>query len=143
MSNEINRELIAHDFKTAADGKMEADQIEAVTSALQSFTNQYGAKGNIVSFVFYQQFRVYLDNGKEFEGHAGGVSTPGAGACFGHVYTDDIDRLYRDTVSFEYQSTPVYLSVLFFDAHSNLLGHFQAGAVSVVTGIGGGKGSWS
>ena len=61
----------------------------------------------------------------------------------GDVYTNDLERLYSDTVSFEFQATPVYTSLLFFDKHSNLLGHFQAGSVSIVTGIGGGSGSWT
>ena len=30
-----------------------------------------------------------------------------------------------------------------FDGSSNLLGHFQSGAVTTVLGIGGGTGSWS
>ena len=55
----------------------------------------------------------------------------------------ELERLYRDTDSFEVNVTPVYTSVLFFDKSSRLLGHDQAGAVSTPTGgIGGGKGSW-
>jgi hypothetical protein len=57
------------------------------------------------------------------------------------VYTDDLQRLYRETTRFEFQGTPVYLSILFFN-DNNLLGHFQAGAISTVTGIGGGGGNW-
>lgn len=96
----------------------------------------------MASLIFYLKFQVNITNGKTFDGHAGGASSPGGGALFGHVYTDDLDRLYRDTVSFEFQATPVYLSILYFDSHSKLLGHFQSGAVSIVTGIGGGKGKW-
>lgn len=140
---EINRELIAHDFQSAAHGAMSEQQIEQVAHGLTTSSGRYPAKGNIVSLVFYQEIHVYVDGGKNFDGKAGGLSSPGSGALFGDLYTDDINRLYRDTVSFEYQSTPVYFSVLFFDGNSNLLGHFQAGAVSIVTGIGGGSGSWS
>jgi Rhodococcus equi virulence-associated protein len=86
---------------------------------------------------------VNVTKGKSFNGNAGGVSSPGGGALFGDVYTDNIDNLYANTVSFEFQVTPVYLSILFFDGNSNLLGHFQSGAVSIVTGIGGGTGHWS
>jgi hypothetical protein len=65
------------------------------------------------------------------------------GALFGDVYTDHLPNLYANTVSFEFQGTNVYLSILFFDGNSNLLGNFQARAVSTVTGIGGGSGHWS
>ena len=52
-------------------------------------------------------------------------------------------NLYANTVCFEFQGTPVFFSILFFDSSSNLLGHFEAGAVSTVIGAGGGKGHWS
>jgi Rhodococcus equi virulence-associated protein len=55
------------------------------------------------------------------------------------VYTDNLPPLYANTVSFEFQSTPAYVSVLFSDGNSNLLGHLQSGAVSIVTGIDGGS----
>tara|TARA_R110002020_G_scaffold187119_6_gene385263 strand:+ start:2067 stop:2504 length:438 start_codon:yes stop_codon:yes gene_type:complete len=138
----IDRKLIAHDFRVAMDNKLEPEQIDGVAEALMSSTKSYPATGSVASLIFYLKFQVNITDGKSFNGHAGGASSPGGGALFGDVYTDDLDRLYRDTVSFEFQATPVYLSVLFFDSHSKLLGHFQSGAVSIVTGIGGGKGSW-
>ena len=55
----------------------------------------------------------------------------------------DLEKLYRDTVSFEFNATSVYTSLVFFDSNHNVLGHFQAGAVSTVNGVGGGKGEWS
>lgn len=74
---------------------------------------------------------------------AAAVVLPGAQALIGDLYTSDLERLYRDTDSFQFTVTPVYTSVLFFDKSSRLLGHFQAGAVSTPTGgIGGGEGSW-
>ncbi|MCG6658011.1 VapA/VapB family virulence-associated protein [Halomonas campisalis] len=141
--HDIDKQLIAHDFRVAMHGKLEPEQIDDAVEALVTSEKAYGATGSVASLIFYLQFQVNITDGKTFDGHAGGASSPGGGALFGHVYTNDLDRLYRDTVSFEFQSTPVYLSVLFFDRHSKLLGHFQSGAVSIVTGIGGGKGSWS
>ncbi len=140
----ISKEIIAHDFAVAAHGKLEPEQIDATVSALTATTTAYPANGSVASMIFYLKFQVTVKNGgKTFDGNAGGVSSPGGGALFGDVYTDDINRLYRDTVKFEFQGTPVYLSILFFDKSNHLLGHFQAGAVSTVLGIGGGKGSWS
>lgn len=141
----ISREMIARDFKAAMSGKLEKEKIDAVAASLAAPMTSYPANGSVASLIFYLKFQVVVKGtgGKTFDGHAGGVSTPGGGALIGDVYTDDINRLYRDTVSFEFQATPVYTSLLFFDSNSNLLGHFQAGAVSIVSGIGGGSGKWS
>ncbi|MEQ8910136.1 MAG: VapA/VapB family virulence-associated protein [Vicingaceae bacterium] len=146
MSKEkaIKPELLAHDLRNTLGDNVEPKKMEAMMAELESEgMDAYPAKGNIVSLVFYTKIQVYLDQGgPSFEGHAGGVNTPGAGATFGHVYTKDLDRLRRDTGSFTYTSTPVYFAVYFFDRDQNLLGSFQAGAVSIVTGTGGGSGSW-
>jgi hypothetical protein len=135
---------VARDFKKAMEGKLDNASINSVTeSLLAPSTPSYPATGSVASFIFYLQFVIEIKNGKRFDGKAGGLSTPGGGALYGDVYTDDLERLYRDTVSFEFQGTPVYLSILFFDGNSNLLGHFQGGALSTVTGVGGGSGRWS
>jgi hypothetical protein len=65
--------------------------------------------------IFYLKFQVNITGGESFNGNAGGLSTPGGGALFGDVYTDNLPNLYANTVSFEFQGTPVYLSILFFD----------------------------
>jgi Rhodococcus equi virulence-associated protein len=139
----VSKEILAHDFMVAAHGKMEPEQITATMSAIANHSGKFSATGNVISAIFYLEFRVFVSGGKNFFGRGGGLSFPGAGQLLGDVYTDDLDRLYRDTVSFQFNATPVYLSILFFDNQTNLLGHYQAGAVSIVTGIGGGTGSWS
>jgi Rhodococcus equi virulence-associated protein len=53
----------------------------------------------------------------------------------------DVAGWLNATVPF--QALPGYTSLLFFDSSSNLLGHFQGGAISTVSGIGGGSGSWA
>ncbi|OUE40933.1 MULTISPECIES: VapA/VapB family virulence-associated protein [Halomonadaceae] len=139
----IDKQLIAHDFRVAMHGKLEPEKIDDVAQTLVASETAYPANGSVASLIFYLKFQVNITNGgKTFDGNAGGASSPGGGALFGHVYTNDLERLYRDTVSFEFQGTPVYLSILFFDSHSKLLGHFQSGAVSTVIGVGGGKGKW-
>jgi len=136
--------LVAHDFRTAMHGKVADADLDQVVNDLMTTTASYPATGSVASFIFYLKFQVQVKNGgKTFNGNAGGLSSPGGGALIGDVYTDDINALYANTVSFEFQGTPVYLSMLFFDNKSKLLGHFQAGAVSTVLGFGGGKGSWS
>jgi hypothetical protein len=137
-------EQIASDFHDAWAGTLDDDRLmEAVSAITNEAVTAYPAHGEVVSLIFYLKFRVNVDNGKEFDGNAGGASSPGGGALIGAVYTDDIDGLYADTVSFEFQATPVYLSIVFFDEDSHALGTFQCGAISTVAGVGGGSGSWS
>ena len=136
-------ETLATDLKDVLRGKVEDEKIEAAATKLATTATAYSAHGSVASLIFYLKVQVVVDNGKTFDGNAWGVSFPGGGALFGDVYTDDINALYSNTVSFAITATPVYTAVYFFDSHSNLLGHFQAGSVSTVGGSGGGKGSWS
>jgi hypothetical protein len=143
ISSPVDKKHIAQEFATRAKGKLEAAKVDAITKTMLATTTSYPANGAVASMIFYLKFGVTIKGGESFNGNAGGLSTPGGGALFGDVYTDDLAALYANTVSFEFQATPVYLSILFFDGNSNLLGHFQSGAVSIVTGIGGGSGHWS
>jgi len=139
----VDRETIANDFRERMQGKLDEDKIDAAVEGITAATGVYPANGEIASMIFYVRVGVQVTGGKSFVGDGGGAFTPGGGALFGNVYTDDIDTVYGRTVSFEVNATPVYLSVLFFDSNSNLLGHFQSGGISTVTGVGGGTGSWS
>jgi hypothetical protein len=139
----VSKELVAQDFKSSLQGKLEGPQLDAAANAILSSQTKYSANGSVASAIFYLRFQVSIKGGKTFNGNAGGISSPGGGALFGDVYTDDVNALYANTHSFAFQSTPVYLSIQFFDKHSKLLGHFQSGAVSTVAGTGGGTGGWS
>jgi len=142
----VDRQKIATDFRERMEGRLDEEKIDAAANAITSATGVYPAHGSLASFVFYVKVQVVIDNGKTFDGNVGGAFTPGGGALFGDVYTDDINGLYSKTVSCELHSVglPIaYTGVLFFDGSSNLLGHFQSGAVTTVLGIGGGTGSWS
>jgi hypothetical protein len=139
----VSKEIIAHDFRNAAHGKMDKETIHSITSTMMAATTGYAANGSIASMIFYIKVGVSVTDGKSFQGDGGGAFTPGGGALFGTIYTDDLNSLYANTVSFQINATSVYVNINFFDSNSNLLGHFQSGAVSTVNGIGGGKGSWS
>jgi hypothetical protein len=140
----VDRQAVADEFVRHAQGKLEQDKVDAAVAALKAADTSYPANGSVASFMFYLQFQVTIkDGGKTFNGKAGGITTPGGGALWGDVYTDDLDRLYAATKSFEFQATSVYTSLLFFDGSSNLLGHFESGSVSTVNGVGGGSGGWS
>jgi hypothetical protein len=140
----ISRAEIAKDFSQAMDGKLDATAIAAASDALAAADVAYAANGSVASFIFYLQFQVQMKyDYATFDGKGGGVSSPGGGALFGDVYTGNIQALYLDTVSFQFNATPVYLNILFFNSRSQLLGHFESGAISTVAGTGGGAGKWS
>jgi hypothetical protein len=97
----------------------------------------------VAGAIFFLKWQVTITGGKTFDGTSGGITTIGGGALFGDVYTDDLNRLYSNTKSFEYNAAFAYTSLLFFDGNANLLGHFESGSVSTIAGVGGGSGSWS
>jgi hypothetical protein len=138
----VSRQVIADDLRAALAGKLDANKVEVATKKILATDTGYSANGSVMSAIFYLKFQVNVSGGKQFNGKAGGLSTPGGGALFGTVYTDDINALYANTQTFEWQGTTGYLSIVFFDGNGSSLGNFQSGAVSTVVGIGGGKGSW-
>lgn len=142
----VSKEIIARDFVLAAHGKMDNDRIDAVVESLVSTTPAYYAKGNFQSIVFYLHCHIIIpsQNAMQFNGNAGGITGIGGGIIFGDVYTNDLDRLFSNTISFQYNILSVYTTLLFFDAYSNLLGHFQSGGFSTTgLGTGGGSGGWT
>lgn len=143
--NKKLNEQIAQDFYNNFQGKLEDEKLDQVVQEIKCTENKYHTQGSLINWVVYFRVTVgaYFDVKKQFTGNGGGLGFPGTQALIGDLYTNDLERLYRDTDSFEVNVTPVYTSVLFFDKSSRLLGHYQAGAVSTPTGgIGGGKGSW-
>ena len=143
--NKKLNEQIAQDFYNNFKGKLEDEQLDQVVQEIKCTENKYHTQGSLICAVFYFRVTVggYGDVKKQFTGNGGGGGLPGAQALIGDLYTSDLERLYRDTDSFQFTVTPVYTSVLFFDKSSRLLGHYQAGAVSTPTGgIGGGKRGW-
>ncbi|BCN46634.1 virulence-associated protein VapN [Prescottella equi] len=129
------------DHGSSSSAPETAPKVRSQAAANQE--QRYDVKGNVISAIFYQQFRVEGPQGKVFDGQAGGVTIPGGGAFWGSLFTGDLNRLYSDTASFEYNALGPYLNINFFDKNGVLLGHIQAGAVSSVVGVGGGTGSWA
>jgi len=128
----------------ALQGKLEQPTIDAILTQLKANAQAYPANGAIVSFVLFTKVQVFLKDGsRSFTGYGGGVATPGGGANFGDVYTDDLNKLYAKTDGFVVITTPVYMTVLFLDKDLALLGHYQSGAVSTAVGEFSGAGHWS
>jgi Rhodococcus equi virulence-associated protein len=140
---------IAESFAKRLAGILDDEKIANAVHSLKTETNSFPCSGGIVSAIFYIHFGLsgrpsgVGPQGPFFSGNAGGISIPGGGSLNGDVYTSDEHLLISKTVSFEFNATSIYTSLLFFDGSSNLLGHFQAAAKSTVTGLGGGTGAWS
>ncbi|EEV8846449.1 VapA/VapB family virulence-associated protein [Escherichia coli] len=139
------RQQIMDDVQRRYGEYLDKDKVSCITSKIAAAENKYPAKTTLASAIFYIKVdtQITSEGGKHFSGNAGGLSSPGGGVLFGDLYTDDLDDLYTNTVSFQITMTPVFCSVLFFDSASNLLGHFEGGGVSTVSGVAGGTGSWS
>lgn len=144
---------LAEDFKANFTGKISNTElktslqgIEKITASKLKAATAYSANGSLASLVLYVKAQCNVNGGKSFNGSAWGASFPGGGALFGDVYLADgvtLDQLYSKTGSFKFTATPVYTAFYFYDSNDKLLGHFQAGSVSTVTGVGGGAGGWS
>ena len=109
---------------------------------VKTMTRTVNCKGSVVSLIFYLRFDIESSEGHTFTGNAGGISTPGGGAEYGTLTILD-ENIYKNTTSFQFTNPPGYLSILFFDSDSTLLGHADLGSISTVVGTGGGSGSWS
>jgi hypothetical protein len=139
----VDKKLIADALRAQLQGKLDQDQIGHALQNLTAATAKYPAQGQIASLVFYSQVTCQITGHKSFVGHSGGLVSPGGGGTWGDLYTDDLERLYRDTVSFSYIVAAVYFTIEFWDGNSKLLGHFQGGGVGTSVGTGGGTGKWA
>lgn len=117
-------------------------RITNIGEYIKKTNNSYHATGSITSLLFYFELEVNCD-GDVFKGTAYGFGTPGAGALFGDIYTNDINKLYSETESFNFVATNVYTTIIFHSRNNEVLGTLQTGAVSTVDGTGGGKGTWN
>lgn len=139
----IDRSAIAKDFIASRQSQLPKEKLDAAVNTILNTTTKYPtSNGSVICAIFYMRFTVDCEK-KAFIGNAGGLGTVGGGALLGDIYTNDIAKLFRSTISFHFAVTPVYASLVFFDKDSVALGTFQAGAVSVCLGTGGGSGSWS
>lgn len=153
MKATSNPNQLVGDFEQHFTGQLSDEAVKRAVQGIEKITpnelmaaTAYSANGSLASLVFYVKAQCNINGGKSFNGSAWGVSFPGGGALFGDVYlagASSLDDLYKRTTSFTFTATPVYTAFYFFDSSNTLLGHFQAGSVSTVTGTGGGSGNWS
>jgi len=142
-------DVVAEDFARQFAGHLPQSAIDSTVALLKrvskgaSATTAYPATGSIASAIIWMSCKCTITGGKSFDGDSWGIAIPGGGALFGDVYTDDINSLYANTKTFALVAAPGYTNFSFFDGNAQSLGVFHAGAVSTVSGTGGGKGSWS
>ncbi len=136
-------ESAAPDHATRAYSSPTPQEIAAAIVSMTFMADRYPTKGTVASRVFYLHFQVQTEGGKMFNGRLPDISSPAGGTMEGDLYTNNIDRLYRDTVDFEFQSNSIYTSLLFFDYRGHLLGHFKGSPLLSHGGIGVGTGKWS
>ena len=136
-------EHVVNNIAVALQGKADQNLVDSIVKKVSLMPKVAHGKLTIDSFLFYMRVEVSISGGKTFDGNSGGLSFPGPGLGWGDLYTNDINALYNSTKSFMFDAAVAYLSVTFFDAHSNVLGTFQSGGLSSVVGTGGGTGHWS
>lgn len=119
--------------------------IGEVEKAFSLTETAYGADITVQSAIFYQRLDAYITGYSDsFDGKCGGISGfPGSYSAAGNVYPDDLDKLFSETASVMFVFAVVYSSLIWFDSSHNLLGPFQGGGFSLLSGSGGGTGSWS
>lgn len=140
----VDRAQVVRDFEAAMKGKLDQEKLDAAIRQMRAADTSYTAEAIETSVIFYMKWLVKIttSEGRNFNGNAGGFSTAGGGGSWGDVFTDDLARLYDKTDSFSFFTGPGYVTVQFWDKHSNFLGHFEGGAFSTAVGAGGGTGHW-
>ncbi len=139
---------LADDFKKGFSGNLPEEQLNGVVASLRQVTDaQPEAASTYPATASISALRVQctITGGKTFNssGHGG---IPGPGDLTGYVSlagAASLDDLYRRTTAYFFTLTPVYAAIYFIDANGNLLAFFQAGAIAIAPGTGGGSGKWS
>lgn len=152
MSNfvEFDEVAIANEYRKTMGNNLTHPQIEEGLKSLNDVlrvntkrsagtVQRYQAHASLVAIIFWARIHVTVVGGKSVIGDGGGVYTPGGGGIWGNLYTSDIERLYRDSYSYQMSATAFYMGINFFDGNSNYLGSFHGGGLGIVTGTGGGR----
>jgi len=154
MSTNSNRPNIAEDFKLHHGSSIDPAKLTAILNQLEQLntvevlqaSTAYSAYVRFSSLIMYSKVQCVIDGGETFNGTSWGINAPIGTVSYGDVYVADgytLQDLYSETTAYSFVSTSVYLALYFFGPNHDLLGMFQGGMISTVTGNGGGSGSWS
>lgn len=113
------RQQIMDDVQRRYGEYLDKDKVSCITSKIAAAENKYPAKTTLASAIFYIKVdtQITSEGGKHFSGNAGGLSSPGGGVLFGDLYTDDLDDLYTNTVSFQITMTLYFVVYCFLILH--------------------------
>jgi hypothetical protein len=139
---DIEIDQVVTDFQQSVRGALGQERIDAAVERLRDSRTAYPATCKVVGGIFFAVVEVTVTGGKTFRSTIGGIGI-GGGEVAGLVYTDDIEVLYRSTVSFQFNATPVYFNINFFDGGQTLVGNGLFAGAPALLGTGGGTGGWS
>jgi hypothetical protein len=119
-----------------------ADQTSLAVVGDQRIT---GVTGSVLCVIFYWRCTLDTPDGHSYTGNAGGIGSVGGGAIQGGllVGSPDLNTLYAQATSFQFNSAAAALNINFFNSRSQFVGTFVGGGVGICLGTGGGSGSWS
>jgi hypothetical protein len=140
-----HQRAIGEGFRRSVKGILSDEKIEEVLADLHAAETTYSAAGGLGGFLFYMHIGmdVYVGGRNHMmDADAGGFFGFGASRLDGQLRSSDFPRLFAATRSIHFEIAIPYASILFFDAGSNFLGHFQGVAAGTQVGIGGGSASW-
>lgn len=133
----------ARELRNSLDVGTNSEELDDLENAIAATATKYPAGGYVWSALIYTGWAAAIyGSHRAFKGRAWGIAVPGGGTLFGEIYSDDLDRLYRDTKSFTFTAAAAYTAIYFFDENSQYLGSFQGGSISNVIGTGGGSGEF-
>jgi Rhodococcus equi virulence-associated protein len=138
VENTINKQIV-NEYEDFFHGSlMPAKQNNAVKST------KYLAKApfNWVDFSYSFTINFYDANiCKSFEANIFGMGGALNGTAGGFISTENLERLFSNTVSYHFNGTESDFIMNFFDENSNLLGNFKCENF-VLFGVGGGVSKW-
>jgi len=146
----VSKEVIANDFRAAAEGKLDKKRIDAIAaSIIRPTALAFFANGAFAGGFFYVNIALTVQEipgappDRSFSGNGGGLFSFGLGGTAGTFFTDDLHAAFDNTKTFQISLTGSHCSVVLFDSDSNVLGNFIGPALGTLVGVGGGTGGWN
>ncbi len=145
LYNQYINEIKTH-FQNQYQCKMDSEFIENTLKSFNKLNSrqQHTITLSLKGFLFYAYLEVDdLDTDAKFTGNSGGLGL-GLSVADGSLYTASgfsFADIYKQTVSFQVNSSPAYFNVNFFNSKREILGHVQAASIGLGF-VDGGKGKW-
>lgn len=144
MSKEESRNQTCQYIQEKYKDILADSQIDDIVNEIKNPKGDtYDVTGKIISAVVYFQVDGEMLSlpKAHFHGKGGGAVAPATGIFRGALYTEDTERLLEHTKSFSYIGAPLFLSIIFYDGNSKVLGHIEATGLTL-SGFAGGTCHW-